>query len=83
MNIFTRIVSAIALLMGSMAIPAIVPMAQAQISGTYTCVAKSPYATGVWQHYNLNFACRRALEECAYRTPMGYNCYITNRWYNY
>lgn len=40
------------------------------------CEARSPYATG-WGSGSLNYARRRALAECAVRTPRGYTCYIT------
>lgn len=41
------------------------------------CTAASPYATG-WGQGSLNYARRRALYECAIRTPRGYTCYITS-----
>ncbi len=41
------------------------------------CTARSPYASG-WGSGNLNYARRRALHECAIRTPRGYTCYITS-----
>jgi len=41
------------------------------------CTARSPYASG-WGQGNLNYARRRALHECAIRTPRGYTCYITS-----
>lgn len=77
-----KIISAIALMASSLSIPAFVSTAQAQ-SGTYTCVATSPYATGYGQSYNVGAACQRALYECSLRTPVGFNCYVTNRWFNY
>jgi hypothetical protein len=40
------------------------------------CEARSAYATG-WGSGNINYARRRALNECAIRTPRGYTCYIT------
>jgi hypothetical protein len=41
------------------------------------CTARSAYASG-WGEGNLNYARRRALRECAIRTPRGYTCYITS-----
>ena len=41
------------------------------------CTARSPYASG-WGQGSLNYARRRALQECAIRTPRGYTCYITS-----
>ncbi len=41
------------------------------------CTARSPYASG-WGSGHLNYARRRALAECAIRTPRGYTCYITS-----
>ena len=41
------------------------------------CVARSPYASG-WGQGSLSYARRRALHECAIRTPRGYTCYITS-----
>lgn len=41
------------------------------------CTARSPYASG-WGQGNPNYARRRALAECAARTPRGYTCYITS-----
>lgn len=40
------------------------------------CEAKSRYASG-WGTGSLAGARRRALYECAIRTPRGYTCYIT------
>ncbi len=40
------------------------------------CEARSAYASG-WGSGNINYARRRALQECAIRTPRGYTCYIT------
>lgn len=40
------------------------------------CQARSRYATG-WGSGTLTNARRRALYECAIRTPRGYTCYIT------
>ena len=41
------------------------------------CEARSPYASG-WGSGHINYARRRALQECAIRTPRGYTCYITH-----
>jgi len=41
------------------------------------CEARSPYASG-WGSGHINYARRRALQECAVRTPRGYTCYITH-----
>lgn len=41
------------------------------------CTARSAYASG-WGSGSLNYARRRALHECAIRTPRGYTCYITS-----
>jgi hypothetical protein len=40
------------------------------------CEARSAYASG-WGSGSLQYARRRALAECAIRTPRGYTCYIT------
>jgi hypothetical protein len=40
------------------------------------CEARSAYSSG-WVSGSLNYARRRALAECAVRTPRGYTCYIT------
>jgi len=40
------------------------------------CEARSRFATG-WGSGSLTNARRRALYECARRTPRGYTCYIT------
>lgn len=52
-------------------------------SVTYTCEAASPYATGYWTAQDGNYACRRAVYECAIRTPVGFTCYVTRWWTNY
>lgn len=57
--------------------------AQAQLSGSYTCVANSSFAEGVGINYNLDFACRRAVRECQIRTPVGFLCVANRWWYNY
>jgi hypothetical protein len=48
-------------------------------ASAYICRAGSP--TGSWgrgwHNYSLGYAKRRALMECAVRTPRGYTCYIT------
>ncbi len=44
------------------------------------CEAASPYAYGVWVASDVNYACARALQQCAARTPYGATCYVT-RWY--
>jgi hypothetical protein len=40
------------------------------------CEARSAYAYG-WGQGSLSYARRRALSECAVRTPRGYYCRIT------
>lgn len=40
------------------------------------CEARSRYASG-WGSGHISYARRRALQECAARTPRGYTCYIT------
>ncbi len=49
-------------------------------ASAYTCRARS--GTGAWgwgsHPYSLNYARRRALYECAIRTPRRYTCYITS-----
>ena len=45
------------------------------------CEARSPVASGWGSAGSMNAARRRALQECAIRTPRGYTCYITGcRW---
>ena len=48
-------------------------------ASAWICMARS--ATGAWGRgwhtYSLGYAKRRALLECAVRTPRGYTCYIT------
>ena len=41
------------------------------------CEARSAYAWGWGAHSYCSSAKRRALSECAVRTPRGYWCYIT------
>ncbi len=81
-KVFTTM-TAVALAIGSLAVPALMTPAQAQVSGTYSCRAQSPYAWGVGTHVNGNVACNIALQQCAIRTPYGSTCYVTNWWYNY
>lgn len=63
------------------------PAAQAQVvypaPVSVTCRAESPNAYGVWTHANGSYACKRALEECAARTPSYQTCYVTRWWYNF
>lgn len=51
-------------------------------TGTITCEASSGYAVGLWTAYNGDYACRRALRECAIRTPSYGTCYVTRWWYS-
>ena len=48
-------------------------------ASAWICQARSP--TGSWgrgwHNYSLSYAKRRALVECAVRTPRRYTCYIT------
>jgi hypothetical protein len=48
-------------------------------ASAWICVARSP--TGQWgrgwHNYSLSYARRRALLECAVRTPRGFTCFIT------
>jgi hypothetical protein len=48
-------------------------------ASAWICQARSP--TGSWgrgwHNYSLAYAQRRALVECAVRTPRGYTCFIT------
>ncbi len=81
MRRITAVVSALALTVAA----AIAPhpaSAQEFPPGSTTCEAVSAYATGVWTHYNGQYACRRALRECAARTPYGYACYVNRWWLN-
>ncbi len=57
-------------------------LAQYYPSGTATCEAASPFAFGVGNSYDASIACRRALYECALRTPAGYVCSVTRWWWN-
>jgi hypothetical protein len=48
-------------------------------ASAWVCRAASPtgsWGTG-WHNYSLGYARRRALAECAVRTPRGFVCYIT------
>jgi hypothetical protein len=48
-------------------------------ASAWACRAGSPtgsYGVG-WHNYSLGYAKRRALLECAARTPRGYTCFIT------
>jgi hypothetical protein len=45
--------------------------------GRYTCIARSRIAYGYWTSPYLAVARRRALVQCALRTPRGYACVIT------
>ena len=67
----------------SFTVPVFTSPAKAQVSGTYTCEAISPYATGYGISVSRNAACNRALAECAVRTPYGYYCNVNRWWYNY
>ena len=50
-----------------------------QSAEAYKCYARSSQASGWGYHtHSLNYARRRALSECAVRTPRGYTCYITS-----
>ena len=54
--------------------------AAAQVAVTvvgYYCTAHSNSAWGAWAHPNRNSAQRRALAECAIRTPSNDTCYVT------
>jgi hypothetical protein len=44
----------------------------------YKCVARSANGSYGWgsHPYDLNYARRRALNECAIRTPRGYTCVL-------
>jgi len=48
-------------------------------ASAWVCMARSP--TGAWgkgwHNYSLGYAQRRALAECAVRTPRGYVCILT------
>ncbi len=47
-------------------------------ASAWYCTAASPSATGWGRHnYSLGYARRRALAECAVRTPRYQTCYIT------
>lgn len=44
----------------------------------YKCQANSPSAWGQgWHNYSLSYARKRALSECAIRTPRGQYCRIS------
>jgi hypothetical protein len=45
----------------------------------YTCVARSANGSYGWgsHNYSLAYARRRALAECAIRTPRNYTCVLT------
>jgi hypothetical protein len=43
----------------------------------HTCVARSRVAVGYWTSTSLSLSRRRALVQCAVRTPRGFNCFIT------
>ena len=43
----------------------------------HTCTARSVVAVGYWTSTSLAVARRRALVQCAVRTPRAYNCLIT------
>jgi hypothetical protein len=49
-------------------------------ASAWVCRARSPTGSwGVgWHNYSLGYAKRRALAECAVRTPRGFVCFITN-----
>jgi hypothetical protein len=64
-------------------LPAMVPAAHAQIATGIGCEAHSPYAFGVWVAPDGNYACQRALSECAARSPYGSVCVVTRWWYVY
>ena len=74
-------VAALGLTAGTFVIPVAATPAMAQ-SGSISCEARSPYATGLGVSYDGNAACQRALYECSIRTPYGATCYITRWWYN-
>jgi hypothetical protein len=48
-------------------------------ASAWVCRAGSPTGSwgAGWNSYSLAFAKRRALIECAARTPMGFTCFIT------
>ena len=48
-------------------------------ASAWVCTAHSPTGSYGWgsSSYSLAYARRRALLECAVRTPRGYRCYIT------
>jgi hypothetical protein len=75
--------ASVALVAATMGVAVAPAPASAQVYvPTITCEARSPYAYGIWQHVNGNYACKRALEECAARTPYGSVCYVTRWWYS-
>jgi hypothetical protein len=81
----SKIVAAVAaatLTLAAVGITLVTP-ANAQISGTYTCEARSPSAIGQGINYTAESACARAVAECVARTPYYQSCYITRYWYNY
>jgi hypothetical protein len=45
----------------------------------WTCTARSANGSSGWgsHPYSLNYAKRRALNECALRTPRNYTCVLT------
>jgi hypothetical protein len=43
----------------------------------HSCVARSRVAVGYWTSTSLALSRRRALVQCAVRTPRGFNCFIT------
>jgi hypothetical protein len=48
-------------------------------ASAWVCTANSPSAWGKgWHNYSLGYARRRALAECAARTPRWQTCYITS-----
>jgi hypothetical protein len=63
-------------------IPSAPAKAQSGPAGSVTCEARSEYAFGVWTAYNGEYACRRAMLECAARTPYYGTCYVTRWWFN-
>ncbi len=79
---FVSALCAAALTAATFVIPFTAAPASAQVSGSYTCEARSAYALGVGISFDGNAACRRALAECSVRTPYGYYCYVTRWWVN-
>ena len=81
MKLLTTLAACAALLVGTSAV--VVPTTASARDVAVRCWAQSNYATGVGVSYDYAAACRRALHECAIRTPYGYTCYVVKSEYVY